>query len=59
MNFTYVINTPKDGMSGYRAEGGRWTGMTGNLKRGEIDIGMVIISLQDESYVCKNVIKFL
>ena len=57
MNFTYVITTPKDGMSGYRAEGGRWTGMTGNLKRGEIDMGMCIINLQKESYVCREVMK--
>ena len=45
MNFTYVISTPKDGMSGYRREDGRWTGMTGNLKREEVDIGILLISM--------------
>ena len=33
------MTTPSDGMSGYRKGDGTWTGITGNLNRGEIDIG--------------------
>ena len=59
MNFTYVITTPKDGMSGYRAEDGRWTGMTGNLKREEIDMGMFIRNFQDDSFTVSMIFLYL
>ena len=41
MNFTYTTTKPKDGSFGSLQEDGSWTGMVGNLKNHEVDIGMI------------------
>ena len=39
MNFTYITTKPRDGSFGNPQEDGSWTGMVGNLKNQEVDIG--------------------
>ena len=38
LNFTYIFSQPQDGSWGIRHENGSWSGMIGQLQRGEIDI---------------------
>jgi hypothetical protein len=39
MNFTYVIILPNKTEFGSKDANGSWTGMVGQISRGEIDIG--------------------
>ena len=39
LNFTYVLKKPKDNAYGRENEDGTWTGMIGEVKRGEADMG--------------------
>ena len=41
MNFTCTITKPRDSSFGNLKEDGSWTGMVGNLKNHEVDIGMI------------------
>ena len=39
LNFTYVLKKPKDNAYGRENKDGTWTGMIGEVKRGEADMG--------------------
>ena len=42
MNFTCTITKPRDSSFGNLKEDGSWTGMVGNLKNHEVDIGVTL-----------------
>ena len=39
LNFTYVLKKPKDNAYGRENKDGTWTGMIGEVRRGEADMG--------------------
>ena len=41
MNFTYLIRPPEDGGFGSEGKNGTWTGMIGEVQRGNFDMGKI------------------
>ena len=45
MNFTYYMTKPSDGQWGAISADGTWSGMVGQLQRGDVDICKKISSI--------------
>ncbi len=48
MNFTYDLAAPQDGQYGSLSDNGSWTGLVGMLYKGEVEVGVSVLSASKE-----------